>query len=91
MLRRPRLAYWVSQQEIDYANQVETKEQTNDDLLDNHFSMPTLDQAIEDYDYDRAKESMKKTQVKNSSDSVKTNMGNLTALRVQNSDGYDLE
>ena len=46
---------------------------------------------MEDYDYDRAKESMKKTQVKNSTDTMKTNMGNLTALRVQGGEGYDLE
>lgn len=45
---------------------------------------------MEGYDYDRAKESMKKGLVKNSTDSVKTNMGNLTALRVSG-DGYDLE
>jgi hypothetical protein len=45
---------------------------------------------MEGYDYDRAKESMKKGLVKNSTDSVRTSMGNLTALRVSG-DGYDIE
>lgn len=43
MLRRPRQAYWISQKEIDYNNNQEAKETSLEDLLDNHFSMPSLD------------------------------------------------
>jgi hypothetical protein len=43
MLRRPRQAYWISQKEIDYNNNLEAKEASNEEFLDNHFSMPSLD------------------------------------------------